>query len=192
MAECLFIAPFLCTYFARRIVRATSGTPFLLRITGRKDICLSISGGTDIGDNSSVLRALSLSRGENPAASRATSQNNTRNDGVDIDVDGGPDRRSPYLKQMLAALEHGSVTHDGGRHVPRVSHKNTLCTWSPLLSAFLPILPSYVCLSRRPSRSAGVRKINAMQAWWSVVSATGRGERGSGGQGSGKTFLRTQ
>lgn len=70
-----------------------------------------------------------------------------------------------YLEEMLAAIEHGGVTHDGSRHVPRVSHKNTLCIWSPLSDPFPPF-------ASRPSQRA--RK--------SGVASKSRGGRGEGGE----------
>lgn len=83
---------------------------------------------------------------------------------------------------MLAALEHGGVTHDGGRHVPG-SHKNTLCTWSPLSAYPLASRPSQRVRKMMMRRS--VEKSSPV-----VEGADDRSRRGRGRAGEAKNFPR--
>lgn len=80
----------------------------------------------------------------------------------------------PYLKEMLAAIEHGGVTHDGGRHVPSgVAQKHTL-----YLGPRGPILFPSSCLSSLAA--ASTRKVWRRGVERSLASAVARGRRRAG------------
>lgn len=88
--------------------------------------------------------------------------------------------RSCILKKMLAALEHGRITHDGSRHVLRVSHKNTLCILTTVVR--LPSDPFSFPSFRLSSRAARKMKCDAALV---VKKSRVGGERGREGVGEG-------